>query len=86
MTAEEKTALAKALVALEINRAEIRMLSAIVTGLCQSMPSETKAKARDLIARYAELEPKFVVGQEAEDRARLGITQLASSWIATLTP
>lgn len=84
MTGDERTALAKVVVGMEIHRAEIRMLSSVVTALCRMMPSDLKAHARELIELRANLEPKFLVDEEMRERARLGITQVASSWISAL--
>lgn len=84
MNLEHTKALAGALVGLEIQRAQISMLSVLVRTLCSLLPEENKDIARKLITEYAEREPKFVVGAEAVDQARYGITQVASHWISVL--
>lgn len=80
-----QTSLAKALIALEDQRAEVRMLAAIIISLSRTMTPQARQAAIELIRKQADLEPKYVLGDEGIDRARLAITNIASHWIAILS-
>jgi hypothetical protein len=81
----EVTTLAKILSELDALRAQSKMLSSVVTGLCMGITEEGRQVAISLLRKDAEMEPKHVVGEIAIERGRSGITRLASSWVSQLS-
>jgi hypothetical protein len=71
---------------LEILRAETQMLRIVVTGLAMNASQEARDYAIGLIKKAAETKPRFAADPTAEEWAKIGITQMASAWIAVLSP
>lgn len=72
--------LEKAFMALEIHRAELKMIAPVLEVVCLILPEDSRALACEELRKRADIEPLFVNGARNIEEARGGIVRVAAKW------